>query len=134
MAKKPEVDTDVKNKLAAVEQAVGQIEKQHGKGSIMRLGVESLLVDVPVISTGSLSLDNALGVGGLPKGRIVEIYGPESSGKTTLALHVIANAQKQGGVAVLIDAEYAFDANYAKNLGVDIDNLLVSAGHGRAGA
>jgi recombination protein RecA len=126
MAKKMEVDLDVKNKLAAVEQAVGQIEKQHGKGSIMRLGVESLLIDVPVISTGSLSLDNALGVGGLPKGRIIEIYGPESSGKTTLALHAIANAQKQGGVAVLIDAEYAFDANYAKNLGVDIDNLLVS--------
>jgi recombination protein RecA len=126
MAKRPEIDTDVKNKLAAVEQAVVQIEKQHGKGSIMRLGVESLLVDVPVISTGSISLDNALGVGGLPKGRIIEIYGPESSGKTTLALHAIANAQKQGGIAVLIDAEYAFDANYAKNLGVDIDNLLVS--------
>jgi recombination protein RecA len=126
MAKKTDVDLDVKNKLAAVEQAVGQIEKQHGKGSIMRLGVESLLTDVPVISTGSISLDNALGVGGFPKGRIIEIYGPESSGKTTLALHAIANAQKQGGVAVLIDAEYAFDANYAKNLGVDIDNLLVS--------
>jgi recombination protein RecA len=128
MAKKTDnvIDVDMKNKLTAVEQAVGQIEKQHGKGSIMRLGVESLLADVPVIPTGSLSLDNALGVGGLPKGRIVEIYGPESSGKTTLALHAIANAQKQGGVAVLIDAEYAFDANYAKNLGVDIDNLLVS--------
>ena len=126
MAKKAEVDLEQKNKLAAVEQAVGQIEKQHGKGSIMRLGVESLLIDVPVISTGSVSLDNALGVGGLPKGRIIEIYGPESSGKTTLALHAIANAQKQGGIAVLIDAEYAFDANYAKNLGVDIDNLLVS--------
>jgi recombination protein RecA len=126
MAKKPEVDSEQKNKLAAVEQAVGQIEKQHGKGSIMRLGVDSLLTDIPVISTGSLSLDTALGVGGLPKGRIIEIYGPESSGKTTLALHAIANAQKQGGIAVLIDAEYAFDANYAKNLGVDIDNLLVS--------
>jgi recombination protein RecA len=126
MAKKPEVDLEAKNRLAAVEQAVGQIEKQHGKGAIMRLGVDSLATDIPVISTGALSLDNALGVGGLPKGRIVEIYGPESSGKTTLALHAIANAQKQGGVAVLIDAEYAFDANYAKNLGVDIDNLLVS--------
>ena len=126
MAKKPDIDLDIKNKLAAVEQAVGQIEKQHGKGSIMRLGVDSLLVDIPVISTGSVSLDHALGVGGLPKGRIVEIYGPESSGKTTLALHAIANSQKQGGIAVLIDAEYAFDANYAKNLGVDIDNLLVS--------
>jgi len=126
MAKKADIDLEMKNKLTAVEQAVGQIEKQHGKGSIMRLGIESLAVDVPVISTGSISLDNALGVGGLPKGRIVEIYGPESSGKTTLALHAIANSQKQGGVAVLIDAEYAFDANYAKNLGVDIDNLLVS--------
>jgi recombination protein RecA len=126
MAKKADIDLEMKNKLTAVEQAVGQIEKQHGKGSIMRLGIESLAVDVPVISTGSVSLDNALGVGGLPKGRIVEIYGPESSGKTTLALHAIANSQKQGGVAVLIDAEYAFDANYAKNLGVDIDNLLVS--------
>jgi recombination protein RecA len=126
MSKKPEPDTEQKNKLAAVEQAVGQIEKQHGKGSIMRLGVDSLLTDIPVISTGSLSLDTALGVGGLPKGRVIEIYGPESSGKTTLALHAIANAQKAGGIAVLIDAEYAFDANYARNLGVDIDNLLVS--------
>ena len=126
MAKKPEPDTEQKSKLAAVEQAVGQIEKQHGKGSIMRLGVDSLLTDIPVISTGSLSLDTALGVGGLPKGRVIEIYGPESSGKTTLALHAIANAQKAGGIAVLIDAEYAFDANYARNLGVDIDNLLVS--------
>ena len=126
MAKKTDADPEMKNKLAAVEQAVGQIEKQHGKGSIMRLGVDSLSTDIPVISTGSVSLDNALGVGGLPKGRIVEIYGPESSGKTTLALHAIANAQKQGGIAVLIDAEYAFDAKYAKNLGVDIDNLLVS--------
>jgi len=126
MAKKPEPDTEQKSKLAAVEQAVGQIEKQHGKGSIMRLGVDSLLTDIPVISTGSLSLDTALGVGGLPKGRVIEIFGPESSGKTTLALHAIANAQKAGGIAVLIDAEYAFDANYARNLGVDIDNLLVS--------
>jgi recombination protein RecA len=126
MAKKTEIDLETKNKLSAVEHAVGQIEKQHGKGAIMRLGTESLLIDVPVIPTGSLSLDTALGVGGLPKGRIIEIYGPESSGKTTLALHAIANAQKLGGIAVLIDAEYAFDANYAKNLGVDIDNLLVS--------
>lgn len=117
---------DLKNKVAALQQAVGQIEKQHGKGSIMRLGVASLEVDVPVIPSGSLALDLALGVGGFPKGRIIEIYGPESSGKTTLALHAIANSQKQGGVAVLIDAEYAFDAAYAKNLGVDIDNLLVS--------
>lgn len=126
MAKKPEPDQEFKNKAAAVEQAVGQIEKQHGKGAIMRLGNASLDVDIPVIPTGSISLDMALGVGGLPKGRIVEIYGPESSGKTTLALHAIANVQKAGGIAVLIDAEYAFDALYAKNLGVDIDNLLVS--------
>ncbi|MBN1576691.1 MAG: recombinase RecA [Chitinispirillaceae bacterium] len=120
------MDNDVKNKVAALQQAVGQIEKQHGKGSIMRLGTASLDVDIPVIPSGSLALDLALGVGGFPKGRIVEIYGPESSGKTTLALHAIANAQKQGGIAVLIDAEYAFDAAYAKGLGVDIDNLLVS--------
>ena len=126
MAKKIESDQEMKGKAAAVEQAVGQIEKQHGKGSIMRLGSASLAVDIPVIPTGSISLDMALGVGGLPKGRVVEIYGPESSGKTTLALHAIANAQSAGGIAVLIDAEYAFDALYAKNLGVDIDNLLVS--------
>ena len=127
MAKKSSVvDEESKSKHSALEQAVSQIEKQHGKGSIMKLGTASLLEEVPVISTGSISLDIALGVGGLPKGRIIEIYGPESSGKTTLALHAIANAQKKGGIAVLIDAEYAFDANYAKNLGVDIDNLLVS--------
>jgi recombination protein RecA len=126
MAKKPEADLEFKNKTAAVEHAVGQIEKQHGKGAIMRLGSASLAVDIPTIPTGSISLDVALGVGGLPKGRIVEIYGPESSGKTTLALHAIASVQKAGGIAVLIDAEYAFDALYAKNLGVDIDNLLVS--------
>ena len=126
MAKKSALSEEDRNKQAAVEQAVSQIEKQHGKGAIMKLGTEGLKVDIPVIPTGSLSLDMALGVGGLPKGRIIEIYGPESSGKTTLALHAIANAQKKGGIAVLIDAEYAFDAAYAKNLGVDIDNLLVS--------
>jgi recombination protein RecA len=127
MAKKSTaVDEEAKSRNSALEQAVSQIEKQHGKGSIMKLGTSSLLEDIPVISTGSLSLDMALGVGGFPKGRIVEVYGPESSGKTTLALHAIANAQKKGGIAVLIDAEYAFDAQYAKNLGVDIDNLLVS--------
>jgi recombination protein RecA len=115
-----------RSRMAAVEQAVSQIEKQHGKGAIMRLGTEGLKADIPVISTGALSLDLALGVGGLPKGRIIEIFGPESSGKTTLALHAIANAQKKGGIAVLIDAEYAFDGNYAKGLGVDVDNLLVS--------
>jgi recombination protein RecA len=129
MAKKSAVieeEKENKGRNAALEQAVSQIEKAHGKGSIMRLGTSSLEADVPVISSGSLSLDLALGVGGFPKGRIVEIYGPESSGKTTLALHAIANAQKKGGIAVLIDAEYAFDAAYAKSLGVDIDNLLVS--------
>ncbi|MBN1600380.1 MAG: recombinase RecA [Chitinispirillaceae bacterium] len=127
MAKKSVViEEESKGRNAALEQAVSQIEKNHGKGSIMRLGTSSLDVDIPVISSGSLSLDIALGVGGFPKGRIIEIYGPESSGKTTLALHAIANAQKKGGIAVLIDAEYAFDAAYAKNLGVDIDNLLVS--------
>jgi len=126
MAKKQEVDQELKNKLSAVEHALDQIEKQHGKGAIMKLGSASLETDISVIPTGSLSLDMALGVGGFPKGRIIEIFGPESSGKTTLALHAIANAQKAGGIAVLIDAEYAFDANYAKNLGVDIDNLLVS--------
>ena len=129
MAKKTEQqqsDGEQKQRSAAVENALAQIEKQHGKGAIMRLGTGSTVADIAVIPTGSLSLDIALGVGGFPKGRIIEIYGPESSGKTTLALHAIANAQKKGGVAVLIDAEYAFDAAYAKGLGVDIDNLLVS--------
>ncbi len=126
MAKKSVQATDNKNKGLAIEQALIQIEKQHGKGSIMRLGSMERKMDVRAISTGSLSLDAALGVGGLPKGRVVEIYGPESSGKTTLALHAIANAQKNGGIAVLIDAEYAFDPEYARNLGVDVDNLLVS--------
>ncbi len=113
-------------KMAAIDAALGQIEKVHGKGSIMRLGDQGDRPKVPAIPTGSLSLDIALGVGGVPRGRVVEIYGPESSGKTTLCLHAIAATQKAGGVAVLIDAEYAFDAMYAKNLGVDIDNLLVS--------
>jgi recombination protein RecA len=129
MAKKgaaPEESREDRGRSAAIEQAVSQIEKQHGKGAIMRLGTAGLKTDIPVIPTGALSLDLALGVGGLPKGRVIEIFGPESSGKTTLALHAIANAQRKGGIAVLIDAEYAFDATYAKNLGVDIDNLLVS--------
>jgi recombination protein RecA len=120
------LDPESKAKNAAIEQALSQIEKQHGKGSIMRLGEAEQNTAIPVIPTGSISLDMALGVGGFPKGRIVEIYGPESSGKTTLALQAIANAQKAGGIAVLIDAEYAFDAQYAKALGVDVDNLLVS--------
>ncbi|WP_052569184.1 recombinase RecA [Chitinivibrio alkaliphilus] len=106
---------------------MSQIEKEYGKGAIMRLGDDGMeRKSISTISTGSLSLDIALGVGGIPRGRVVEVYGPESSGKTTLCLHAIANAQKQGGTAVLIDAEYAFDADYAQNLGVDVDNLLVS--------
>ncbi len=111
---------------AAISAALGQIEKSHGKGAIMRLGDQPEKASVPSISTGSASLDIALGVGGVPRGRVIEIYGPESSGKTTLCLHAIADCQKKGGVAVLIDAEFAFDASYAANLGVDIDNLLVS--------
>jgi len=110
----------------AVDLAVTQIEKQFGKGAIMKLGAEMMLGEVPTISTGSLSLDIALGVGGLPKGRVVEIFGPEASGKTTLALHVVAEAQKKGGIAVFIDAEHALDVQYAKRLGVKIDELLLS--------
>jgi len=110
----------------AVDLAVTQIEKQFGKGAIMKLGAEMMLGEVPTISTGSLSLDIALGVGGLPKGRVVEIFGPEASGKTTLALHAVAEAQKKGGIAVFVDAEHALDIQYAKKLGVKIDELLLS--------
>src|SRR6202171_98385 len=113
------------DKLKAAETALTQIERQFGKGSIMRLGAKEF-APISSISTGSIGVDAALGVGGLPRGRIVEIYGPESSGKTTLSLHVIAEAQKTGGLAAFIDAEHALDAEYAKKLGVDIDNLLVS--------
>jgi len=113
------------NREQALDTALAQIERQFGKGSIMRLGQEER-VPVEVISTGSVSLDIALGIGGLPRGRVVEIYGPESSGKTTLALHAIASAQKNGGIAAFVDAEHAFDPEYAAKLGVDIDNLLVS--------
>jgi len=109
----------------AVETAITQIERQFGKGSIMKLGSQSI-VDVPVIPSGALALDRALGIGGLPKGRVIEVYGPESSGKTTLALHAVANAQKQGGIAAFIDAEHALDTVYARKLGVDCDELLVS--------
>lgn len=115
-----------KDKKKAVEMAVSQIEKQFGKGAIMRLGDEGLEQDVPSISTGALSLDIALGVGGIPRGRVIEIYGPESSGKTTLSLHIVAEAQKTGGVAAFIDAEHALDMPYAKNLGVKTDELLIS--------
>jgi recombination protein RecA len=117
---------DLKGRDAALDAALAQIEKQHGKGSIMRLGEDGPLRDVEVVSTGSLALDLALGVGGIPKGRIVEIYGPEGSGKTTVSLHVIAEAQKAGGLVAFIDAEHALDPAYAKALGVDIDNLLCS--------
>ena len=118
---------DRKNEKAkALDLAISQIERQFGKGSIMRLGSDEAKIRVPVISTGSIGLDAALGVGGIPRGRVVEIYGPESSGKTTLALHVIAEAQKKGGVAAFIDAEHAMDPLYSRKLGVDIDNLLVS--------
>ncbi len=113
-------------KKKALELAVTQIEKQFGKGSIMKLGTGEALDDIPVISTGSLSLDLALGVGGLPRGRVVEIYGPESSGKTTLCLHAIAEAQKAGGTAAFVDAEHALDITYAKKLGIQTDDLLVA--------
>ncbi len=110
----------------AIELAMGQIEKQFGKGSIMRLGEDAVLPDVQTISTGALSLDIALGVGGVPRGRIIEIYGPESSGKTTLALHIVAQAQTTGGIAAFIDAEHALDVSYARRLGVKTDDLLIS--------
>jgi len=109
----------------AVEQAISQIERQFGRGAIMKMGDESI-VDIPAISTGSLALDIALGVGGVPRGRVVEIYGPESSGKTTLALHIAAEAQATGGMVAFIDAEHALDVGYARKLGVDVDSLLVS--------
>jgi recombination protein RecA len=110
----------------AIELAMGQIEKQFGKGSIMRLGEDAVLPDVQTISTGALSLDIALGVGGVPRGRIIEIYGPESSGKTTLALHIVAQAQTTGGIAAFVDAEHALDVGYARKLGVKTDDLLIS--------
>ncbi len=116
---------DLTDKDKAVQTAMGQIERQFGKGSIMKLGAREIQA-VPVISTGSLALDKALGIGGFPKGRVIEIYGPESSGKTTLSLHAVAECQKQGGIAAFIDAEHALDVAYAKRLGVDCDELLVS--------
>ncbi len=113
-------------KLKALEVAIGQIEKAFGKGSVMKLGQSDTAVDVDAVSTGSLGLDIALGIGGLPRGRIVEIYGPESSGKTTLALHAVAEAQKSGGVCAFVDAEHALDPSYARKLGVNLDELLIS--------
>src|SRR5213078_1876831 len=125
----PAVDREERQdreRLKAVELAVGQIEKQFGKGSIMRLGQKGAIQPIDAIPTGALSIDYALGIGGVPRGRVVEIFGPESSGKTTLALQVIAEAQKLGGMAAFVDAEHALDAAYAQKLGVDLDNLLVS--------
>jgi len=119
-------DRNDRERLKAIEMAVGQIEKQFGKGSIMLLGQKDVIAQIPAISTGAVSLDYALGIGGMPRGRVIEIFGPESSGKTTLALQVIAEAQKTGGMAAFVDAEHALDAQYARKLGVDLDNLLVS--------
>jgi recombination protein RecA len=121
----PERD-DIKDRLKALDLAVGQIEKQFGKGSIMRLGQKGGIAPIEAITTGAISIDYALGIGGMPRGRVVEIYGPESSGKTTLALQVIAQAQKNGGLAAFVDAEHALDAAYAQRLGVDLEALLVS--------
>jgi len=120
------VENDNVDKSKALDAALGQIEKAFGKGSIMRLGQSGSAVEADVVSTGSLGLDIALGIGGLPRGRVVEIYGPEASGKTTLALHVVAEAQKKGGTCAFIDAEHALDPAYAKKLGVDVDELLIS--------
>ena len=122
----------VSEKEKALQTALAQIEKQFGKGAVMKLGQNSSL-NVEAIPTGSLSLDIALGIGGVPRGRIIEIYGPESSGKTTVALHIVAEAQKMGGEAVFIDVEHALDPVYAQALGVDIDSLLVSQPDRRAG-
>ena len=118
--------TSKEEKLTALDAAISHIEKQYGKGSVMKLGDNSAHMNVEAVPTGSLSLDLALGIGGLPKGRIIEIYGPESSGKTTVALHAVAEVQKRGGIAGFIDAEHALDPVYAKNIGVDIDNLYIS--------
>jgi len=122
MAKEVDIQAE---KLKALKATIDKIDKDYGKGTIMRMG-DNAVVDMDVISTGSISLDYALGVGGLPRGRVIEIYGPESSGKTTLAIHAMAEAQKNGGIAAFIDAEHAFDRFYAGNLGVDTDNLLIS--------
>ena len=119
-------DRNDRERAKAIDLAVSQIEKQFGKGSIMRLGQKDVIATMPSISTGSVSLDYALGIGGVPRGRVIEVFGPESSGKTTLALQIIAEAQKVGGMAAFVDAEHALDSGYARKLGVDLDNLLVS--------
>ena len=121
-----EIIMDKNDKLKALDAALSQIEKQHGKGSVMKLGDSSSNMNIETVPTGSISLDIALGLGGVPKGRIIEIYSPESSGKTTVALHMVADVQKRGGIAGFIDAEHALDPVYAKNIGVDIDNLYIS--------
>ena len=125
MAKEQDLVAEKSEKLKVLQAAISKIEKNYGKGSIMKLG-DRAVEEMDTISTGSIALDAALGVGGFPKGRIIEIYGPESSGKTTLAIHAIAESQKNGGLAAFIDAEHAFDSNYAKKLGVDVDNLYIS--------
>ena len=114
------------DKDKALDTALAQIERSFGKGSIMKLGQDNPVMDIEAVSTGSIGLDVALGIGGLPKGRIIEVYGPESSGKTTLALHVIAQEQKNGGICAFVDAEHALDPSYAKKLGVNLDDLLIS--------
>ena len=126
MAKDDKIKAAEDNRLRALESALAQIEKEYGKGSVMKLGDTSAHMNIETVPTGSLSLDIALGLGGVPKGRIIEVYGPESSGKTTVALHMVAEVQKRGGIAGFIDAEHALDPVYAKNIGVDIDNLYIS--------
>jgi recombination protein RecA len=126
MASPANDDRNDRERAKAIELALGQIEKQFGKGSIMRLGGNDVIPQMPSISTGSVSLDYALGIGGVPRGRVIEVFGPESSGKTTLALQIIAQAQKVGGMAAFVDAEHALDAQYARKLGVQLENLLVS--------
>ncbi len=120
------VDRDVMDKEKALESALAQIERAFGKGSIMKLGQKGAVLEIEAIPTGSIGLDIALGIGGVPKGRIIEIYGPESSGKTTLALHIIAEEQKRGGICAFVDAEHALDPSYARKLGVDVANLLIA--------
>jgi recombination protein RecA len=119
------MSTDVKEKLKALQLTIDKLDKTYGKGTVMRMS-DQKVVDIEALSTGSLSLDVALGIGGYPQGRIIEIYGPESSGKTTLSMHAIAEAQKKGGIAAFVDAEHAFDRNYAEKLGIDIENLIIS--------
>ena len=126
MAKNDKMEVQKEAKLKALDEAIAHIEKQYGKGSVMKLGDPSVHMNVETVPTGCLSLDIALGLGGVPRGRIIEVYGPESSGKTTVALHMVAEVQKRGGIAGFIDAEHALDPVYAKNIGVDIDNLYIS--------